>query len=173
MRFSLDTVPSPIGAILIVTDESSLRALDFADHADRMHRLLRAHYGERVELREQRERIGVRERLDAYFAGDLQAIVDVPTRTEGTPFQRAVWNAMRAIPPGTTTTYGQLARALGMPKAARAVGLASGANPIAIVVPCHRVIGADGALTGYGGGISRKTWLLHHEGQLELANALA
>jgi len=107
--------------------------------------------------------------LDAYFAGDLTAIDDVPVATNGTPFQRTVWAALRRIPAGTTTSYGALAASIGYPSAMRAVGLANGANPVAIIVPCHRVIGADHSLTGYGGGLPRKRWLLEHEG-FELSN---
>jgi methylated-DNA-[protein]-cysteine S-methyltransferase len=101
--------------------------------------------------------------LLAYFDGDLDAIADLPTATNGTAFQRAVWSALRRIPAGRTVSYGMLATQIGRPKAIRAVGLANGANPIAIVVPCHRVIGADTSLTGYGGGLHRKRWLLAHE----------
>jgi methylated-DNA-[protein]-cysteine S-methyltransferase len=99
----------------------------------------------------------------AYFAGEMRAFDSIALDPPGTPFQREVWAALRRIPAGTTTTYGRLAAALGRPGASRAVGLANGANPVAIVVPCHRVIGASGALTGYGGGIERKRWLLDHE----------
>jgi methylated-DNA-[protein]-cysteine S-methyltransferase len=99
----------------------------------------------------------------AYFAGDMRAFDCIELDPPGTRFQREVWAALRRIPAGTTTTYGRLAAALGRPGASRAVGLANGANPVAIVVPCHRVIGASGALTGYGGGIERKRWLLDHE----------
>ncbi len=162
MTLFRDEIRSPIGAIVVVTDDTSLRALDFLDYSDRMHRLLRTHYGT-VDLREARERIGVRERLDAYFDGDLHAL-DVPTDTNGTRFQKTVWAALRTIAPGTALSYGVLARKIGMPDAVRAVGLANGANPLGIVVPCHRVIGADGSLTGYGGGLARKAWLLRHEG---------
>jgi methylated-DNA-[protein]-cysteine S-methyltransferase len=128
-----------------------------------MQRLLHAHHGD-VEVRAGSERLGVREALERYFAGDLSALDALPTQTHGTPFQREVWAALRTIPPGTTLSYGALARRLGKPNAMRAVGLANGANPIGIVVPCHRVIGANGTLTGYGGGLPRKRWLLAHEG---------
>jgi O-6-methylguanine DNA methyltransferase len=101
--------------------------------------------------------------MDQYFAGSLTALEGIVCQTNGSPFQRRVWQALRAIPPGTTTTYGAIARSCDMPNASRAVGLANGANPIAIVVPCHRVIGASGALTGYAGGLHRKQWLLDHE----------
>jgi methylated-DNA-[protein]-cysteine S-methyltransferase len=100
--------------------------------------------------------------LDAYFAGE-QRQFDVPMALEGTEFQRRVWAGLCEIPYGETISYGELARRVGNPKASRAVGLANGRNPVAIIVPCHRVIGADGSLTGYGGGLDRKVWLLEHE----------
>jgi methylated-DNA-[protein]-cysteine S-methyltransferase len=100
--------------------------------------------------------------LGAYFAGEL-ADFDIPMAMHGTDFQRRVWAELRRIPYGETISYGELARRVGSPKASRAVGLANGRNPVAIVVPCHRVIGADGSLTGYGGGLDRKVWLLEHE----------
>jgi len=104
----------------------------------------------------------VREQLAAYFAGELR-VFDVPVAVRGTPFQQRVWAALRQIPYGATTTYGELAAALGTPNAPRAVGLANGRNPVSIVVPCHRVVGASGALTGYGGGVERKRALLDLE----------
>jgi len=100
--------------------------------------------------------------LEAYFDG-RRTTFDLPVRLRGTPFQEQVWHVLRSIPFGTTTTYGAVARRLGRPGAARAVGRANHANPVAIVVPCHRVIGADGSLTGYGGGLDTKAWLLAHE----------
>ena len=106
---------------------------------------------------------GVATALAAYFRGDLGALDAIDVDPEGTPFQRRVWAALRTIPHGETTSYGALARALGMPTASRAVGAANGANPIWIVVPCHRVIGTSGALTGYAGGLDVKRWLLEHE----------
>jgi methylated-DNA-[protein]-cysteine S-methyltransferase len=106
-----------------------------------------------------------RAQVDAYFAGELRAF-DLPLRAEGTPFQRAVWAALEGIPFGTTASYGAIAALVGAPGSARAVGAANGRNPIAIVVPCHRVIGADGRLVGYGGGLDRKTWLLGHEARV-------
>jgi len=104
----------------------------------------------------------VTEQLDAYFAGALTEF-DLPMTMAGTDFQRRVWAALREIPYGETISYGELARWVERPKASRAVGLANGRNPIGIIVPCHRVIGADGSLTGYGGGLERKVWLLEHE----------
>ena len=103
-----------------------------------------------------------RAQLQAYFAGELRDF-ELPLAAEGTPFQQRVWRALCDIPYGETISYGELARRIGQPTASRAVGLANGQNPISIVVPCHRVIGANGSLTGYGGGLARKRWLLAHE----------
>jgi methylated-DNA-[protein]-cysteine S-methyltransferase len=161
--FNLDRLETPIGTALLVTDgDGILRALDWEDHEPRMKQLLRLQYGD-VVLRDARSPRDVRAALSGYFKGDLASLNAIKWRVAGTPFQRKVWTALTAIPVGTTTSYGALASQLGMPKAVRAVGLANGANPIAIVVPCHRVIGADASLTGYGGGIERKRWLLAHE----------
>ncbi|HYZ40915.1 MAG TPA: methylated-DNA--[protein]-cysteine S-methyltransferase [Stellaceae bacterium] len=132
-----------------------------------MRDLLRLHYGkDGVDFvaKSRTAPSAIRQALAGYFAGDLTAIDAVSVATAGTPFQREVWTALRKIRPGATLSYGGLARELGRPKSFRAVGLANGANPVAIVVPCHRVIGADASLAGYGGGIDRKHWLLTHEG---------
>jgi len=159
----LDRYASPIGEILLVTDEAGhLRALDFHDHEPRMLRLLRLHYGVRT-LEPGAAPAPIRQALDAYFAGDRKALQSIAWRTGGTAFQRAVWAGLAAIPAGETLSYGQLAARLGNPKAVRAVGLANGANPVGLVVPCHRVIGANGSMTGYAGGVERKRWLLEHE----------
>ena len=129
-----------------------------------MQRLLRVQYGagRRVPVAG-RAPGSVADALDAFFSGSLDALDEIEVHTGGTEFQRSVWAALREIPSGKTTSYGRLAQNIGRPGACRAVGLANGANPIGIVVPCHRVIGADGTLTGYGGGIERKRWLLEHE----------
>jgi methylated-DNA-[protein]-cysteine S-methyltransferase len=163
MKLYVDRVTSPVGEIQVVSDGKALRALDFHDYTARMNELLRVHYGA-VELVAGDDPLGMRARLERYFAGDFSALESVPLHTNGTAFQQAVWKALLAIPVGTTTSYGAIAKALGVPGSARAVGWANGSNPIAIVVPCHRVIGADGTLTGYGGGLPRKAWLLRHEG---------
>jgi len=164
-RFRLDRHPAPIGEMLLVTDaDGALRGLDFPEFEAKLLRLLRAQYREDVTLTAGAAPRAIVRALDAYFAGDLAAIDAIPVATGGTPFQRAVWAELRTIPVGTTTTYGALANRLGHPTAFRAVGAANGANPVPIVVPCHRVIGANGALTGYGGGEFRKRWLLDHEG---------
>ena len=163
--FLLGILPTPIGTMLLVFDEdAALRALDWLDHEDRMRRLLRLHYGTACALHEAPPPAVLRDPIDAYFAGDLGAIDGVAVRHNGTAFQREVWAALRHIPAGTTLSYGALAQRLGRDKAVRAVGLANGANPVGLVVPCHRVIGANASLTGYGGGLERKRWLLAHEG---------
>lgn len=163
MNLLIDRVDSAIGTILVVSDGARLCALDYSGYEHRMMRLLRARYGG-VRLRPTRNPAGLSRRLRAYLAGTHRAIEDVPVDTGGTPFQRRVWSALRTIPVGQTLTYGGLATRLGMPAASRAVGRAVALNPVAIVVPCHRVIGADGTLTGYAGGLDRKRWLLAHEG---------
>ena len=166
MRLQLDRLPSPIGTMLAVFDEEAeLRALDFDDYEPRLHRLLHRHYGS-VDLVAARAPATIAGPLAAYFDGDLNAVDSVPVATGGTAFQRRVWAALRTIPPRRTMSYGELATTIGAAGASRAVGLANGANPVAIVVPCHRVIGASGSLTGYGGGLHRKHWLLAHEGAL-------
>ncbi|PZU75742.1 MAG: methylated-DNA--protein-cysteine methyltransferase [Brevundimonas sp.] len=163
LNLILDRLASPVGEVLLVVDAGgAVRALDFHDYEDRLRRLLRLHYGA-VVLTEGRAPEAVRRAVEAYFAGDLAAFDAIRVETGGTVFQRAVWRALRDIPAGETRTYGQLAQAVGSPKAVRAVGLANGANPVGVIVPCHRVIGANGTLTGYAGGLERKRWLLAHE----------
>ncbi|HEY5071105.1 MAG TPA: methylated-DNA--[protein]-cysteine S-methyltransferase [Caulobacteraceae bacterium] len=153
---------TPTGEMRILTDDGGrLRAADWDNHGDRQ---LARHYGENgFRIVESGPKTKSRERLEAYFAGDIGAIEAIETRTGGTEFQKAVWSALRRIPAGQTISYAGLAANIGHAAAVRAVGLANGANPIVIVVPCHRVIGADGTLTGYGGGLDRKRWLLDHE----------
>jgi methylated-DNA-[protein]-cysteine S-methyltransferase len=163
--FTLERLNTPTGRMLIVTDDDRrLRALDWEDHEPRMQKLLWRHYGgSAFELCEISRPSTARRALEAYFDGDLNAVAGLPTMTKGTEFQREVWDALRSIPIGDVISYGALAARIGRPTATRAVGLANGANPIAIVVPCHRVIGANASLTGYGGGLDRKRWLLEHE----------
>ena len=169
VQFSLECINTPTGRMVIVTaDENCLRAIDWEDHEPRMQRLLRRHYGTNAILREVSRPSAARRSLQAYFEGDLDAVTRLPTATNGTDFQRTVWDALRRIPVGHTISYGALAVQIGRPTATRAVGLANGANPIAIVIPCHRVIGANASLTGYGGGLDRKRWLLGLEGALPL-----
>jgi methylated-DNA-[protein]-cysteine S-methyltransferase len=165
LELTIERFDTPTGRMLVLTDEDEqLRAADWEDHEPRMHLLLRRQYrGIEVRLRESRRESPAKRALAAYFGGEIDAINAVSTVTGGTDFQRQVWTALRRIPSGSTVSYGALAIRLGRPAATRAVGLANGANPIAIVTPCHRVIGANASLTGYGGGLERKRWLLQHE----------
>jgi methylated-DNA-[protein]-cysteine S-methyltransferase len=165
LRLLLDHLNTPVGEMLIVTDsEGYLRAIDWADYESRMRRLLQRHYGEGgFTLEEGRVPRDVARAIEEYFAGDLTALDALRVKTAGTAFQRKVWDALRRIPCGETVSYAGLAAQIGQPSAVRAVGLANGANPVGVVVPCHRVVGSDGSLTGYGGGIHRKSWLLKHE----------
>lgn len=163
--FTLDRVPTPIGAMLLVLDgDGLLLASEFHDYEERMHRSLRLGYRRGYRLRKARAPASLRERITAYFDGRLDAIDEIKVRTSGTAFQQEVWRALRQIGAGRTETYGALAARIGADKAVRAVGAANGANPVGVIVPCHRLIGANGSLTGYGGGIARKRWLLCHEG---------
>jgi methylated-DNA-[protein]-cysteine S-methyltransferase len=164
-RLFLDRLQTPIGTALLVFDRDGvLCALDWEEREDRMALLLRRQYRAAVPLEPGKAPRTMIDALRAYFAGKLGALDAIACSTGGTPFQRKVWTALRKIPAGRTLSYGTLAARLGMPQAVRAVGHANGANPISVVVPCHRLIGADGSLTGYGGGLPRKRWLLHHEG---------
>jgi methylated-DNA-[protein]-cysteine S-methyltransferase len=165
LTLSMDRVRTPIGELLLLVDPAGrLRALDWEDHEPRLRRLLAVHDGAHgVHVEDAPGRTGAGRKLSAYFDGDVEALADVPVATGGTAFQREVWAALREIPCGRTESYGALARRIRRPSAVRAVGLANGANPIGIVVPCHRVVGHDGRLTGYAGGLERKRWLLEHE----------
>ncbi|MDB5387772.1 MAG: Methylated-DNA--protein-cysteine methyltransferase [Planctomycetaceae bacterium] len=158
-----DELVSPVGVIYVVSDGINLRAVDFEGYEPRMQRLLTRHYGQ-YTLHSARNPGGAVSKLAEYFAGDLQAVDNLPVATNGTLFQKEVWAALRGIPAGTTVSYATIAARIGRPKACRAVGLANGSNPIGIVVPCHRVVGSDMGLTGYGGGLERKQSLLEHEG---------
>lgn len=161
---ALDRFETPIGTALLVTDAADrLCALDWSDYEDRLTTLLRRQHGA-VTLQPGAAPAALRRALADYFEGHHRALDAIACRTGGTAFQRRVWSALRHIPAGTTMSYGALAARLGIANAVRAVGHANGANPISIVVPCHRLIGADGRLTGYGGGLARKRWLLAHEG---------
>ncbi len=160
-----DPLETPIGTMLIITDrQQRIRALDWLEYEERMLRLLRRYAQKKVfELQEGFSSTAIHEALDAYFAGNFTPVNNIPIHIAGTAFQQAVWQTLRSIPAGTTLSYGALAKKLGRPKAVRAVGAANGANPVGIIIPCHRVIGMDGSMTGYGGGLERKRWLLAHE----------
>ncbi|MHB1698420.1 MAG: methylated-DNA--[protein]-cysteine S-methyltransferase [bacterium] len=164
--FYVEHVATPIGEMIAVTDsQKRLRALDWTDCEMRMHRLLRLHYAH-SDIRLITETIpkDIKRLLDAYWQGEFGAIDDIPVKTGGTLFQQEVWSALRSIPAGKTMSYKMQAAEIGKPSAIRAVALANGSNPIGIVIPCHRVIGSDGSLTGYAGGLKRKRRLLEHEG---------
>jgi methylated-DNA-[protein]-cysteine S-methyltransferase len=162
--FSIDRLDTPIGPALVVADaDGMLRAFDWEDHAERVKELLRLQYGA-VDLKAARAPKAIRSALAGYFKGELDALKTIEWRIAGTPFQRKVWNALPKIPAGATMSYGTLAAKLGSPNAMRAVGHANGSNPISVVIPCHRLIGADGSLVKYGSGLARKRWLLTHEG---------
>ncbi len=147
-----DRLASPLGELAVCADETGITAIAFPGDLPRL-------------MGRSRPNAVVREaisQLEAYFAGRLK-VFDLRLNAAGTAFQHRVWRALQAIPYGTTVSYGHIAAAIDNPGGSRAVGLANGRNPIAIAVPCHRVIGSTGALTGYGGGLDRKRWLLAHE----------
>lgn len=155
------TVETPAGTFWFAAKGAALVAAGFAESAPRLLARLEARFGPLAQ-HEASDPAGAASALRRFLAGDLSALDGVPVDLAGTPFQRDVWTALREIPAGTTTTYAELARRVGRPRAVRAVGAANGANPVSIVVPCHRVVGKDG-LRGYAGGVARKEWLLAHE----------
>ncbi|TCW46502.1 methylated-DNA-[protein]-cysteine S-methyltransferase [Phytobacter diazotrophicus] len=165
-----DKIATPLGPLWVLCDETfHLRAVEWEEHSERMNELLDIHYRKEGYTRIPATNPGgLSRKLLDYFEGDLAVIDTLPTATAGTPFQREVWKALREIPCGHVMHYGQLAERLGRIGAARAVGAANGSNPVSIVVPCHRVIGRNGTMTGYAGGVQRKEWLLLHEGYLLL-----
>jgi methylated-DNA-[protein]-cysteine S-methyltransferase len=168
MIFDYDEFESPIGRILFATNASGICALDFAGYEKRMNALLLRRFG-LYSFQRDSDPLNFKARLRRYFDGDLQAFEGESVNSNGSAFQEQVWKALRTIPAGVTWTYGQLAAQLRRPTAARAVGHANSLNPVGIVVPCHRVIGASSALTGYAGGLERKQWLLRHEGAAGIA----
>jgi methylated-DNA-[protein]-cysteine S-methyltransferase len=163
--FTMERIETRTGVMLVVSDaDERLRALGWSDVEERLQRQLAARYGSGLQLRSGPTSALIRDALHGYLEGKLDAIDAIPVETGGTAFQCAVWSELRSIPAGTTLSYSELASRIGRPKAVRAVGHANGANPICVVVPCHRLIGSNGSLTGYGGGLPRKRWLLNHEG---------
>ena len=167
MILSRAILTTPLGDMLALDSGEGLCALEFTGPDKRLvgleARLRRWFPPHEIEDRDTATILGARAWLDAYFRGESADITGLPLDMRGARFEKRVWEALRRIPPGETTSYGTIAKALGSAGASRAVGAANGANPIAIVVPCHRVIGASGSLTGYGGGLDRKMWLLDHE----------
>ncbi len=162
MKLEFGELDTPLGGLRFARAAGRIVGIAFADRFAGVERALARHLGA-LEVAAVSGSDDTRTRLAAYFAGDLAALDGVAIELCGTEFQRACWNALRAVPPGATISYGALARALGRPAASRAVGAANGANPLWLVVPCHRAIGANGRLVGYGGGLERKRWLLAHE----------
>jgi methylated-DNA-[protein]-cysteine S-methyltransferase len=166
MELIRTTIDSPAGALEMYARGGKVCALGFADARTRRLGELRRRFGPltvRDVAPSAPELRGPAAAMRAYLAGDLAALRRIAVDVGGTPFQRSVWRALRRIPAGRTWSYAQLAARVGRPRAVRAVGTANGANPVAIAIPCHRVIGTDGALHGYGGGMRRKRWLLEHE----------
>lgn len=164
MALEIADYPSPLGDVTMALHDGSVCAMAFANRWEDVERRLSRRFG--AAVRGSTRAASLARRLDAYFAGELRALDDVEVDPGGTPFQGAVWTALRRVPPGRTTSYAELARAIGAPTAVRAVGAANGANPIWLIIPCHRAIGSDGRLVGYAGGLDRKRWLLRHEGAL-------
>lgn len=163
MQLLVDKISSEIGTVVVVCDGEKLCALDFADREQRMLKLLQRRYGN-FHFQNVKDPQGFSSRIRAYLQGDRTILNDIPVSTGGTVFQQQVWLALQTIPWGKTISYGELAAKIGKPTAYRAVGMANSLNPVAIALPCHRVIGANAALTGYAGGLERKRWLLNHEG---------
>jgi O-6-methylguanine DNA methyltransferase len=165
MNFDYAEFESPIGRILFASNAGGICALDFAGYEKRMDALLTRRFGS-YSFKRNSDPLNLKARLRRYFDGDVQALEAESVNSNGSAFQEQVWRALRTIPAGATWTYGHLAAKLSRPNAARAVGHANSLNPVGIIVPCHRVIGASSALTGYAGGLERKQWLLRHEGAL-------
>jgi len=163
MEVHIDEIESPVGKIVLAETGGALCALDFEEGPEPVLARLKRRYGA-LQARPGNGVRELRDRLEAYFQGDLKALDGLPVEPGGTPFQRDVWSALQRIPAGSTTSYSELAASIGRPSAVRAVGMANSRNPIAVVIPCHRVVGRDGSLTGYAGGLERKRWLLRHEG---------
>lgn len=159
-----ETIETPVGAIVLIEGaDAALCLVEFADRPGRVERGLRRLGLKPAEIATGNVATATKAAFAAYFDGDIAALDRVPVELRGTAFQNAVWSALRRIAPGSVLAYGAFAHGIGRPSASRAVGHANGANPLSIVVPCHRLVGADGDLTNYGGGVERKRWLLDHE----------
>jgi methylated-DNA-[protein]-cysteine S-methyltransferase len=158
----IQTIESPIGPLTAAERAGRVCLLHFGPDEPAVDVMFERWYP--GEARARQSLPAVATVLERYFGGDIAALDSVAVELNGTPFQKNVWQALRRIPAGTTISYAELAKRIGDPAAVRAVGTANGANPVAVIVPCHRVIGSNGRLTGYGGGLDRKQWLLEHEG---------
>jgi methylated-DNA-[protein]-cysteine S-methyltransferase len=168
LELLIDLIPTPIGPMMIAADQQgNLRVALFTEDEAVVRRQLALHYSKYgFNFERTRNPHNFCATISRYFNGELNAIDNIPVATGGTPFQQKVWHELRNIACGSTASYGELARRIGHPTAVRAVGAANGDNPVAVIVPCHRVIGSNGSLTGYGGGLERKRWLLDHENRL-------
>ena len=151
-----DIIPSPLGPVRILGADDGISQLYLTEDPPPDGTKLQPNFG------------GFSDRISAYFDGDVQALETLPVTPPGTPFQQEVWKTLRKVGPGRTVSYGELAKRVGRPDASRAVGMANARNPVALIIPCHRVIGSNGKLTGYAYGLDRKRWLLRHEGALLL-----
>jgi methylated-DNA-[protein]-cysteine S-methyltransferase len=169
VRLFVERIKTPIGALLITHDGKRLANIAFADRRDRRAKELARDFPD-ADLERASERSHFATSLERYFEGDIRAINRLTVIDFGTEFQKLCWKELRSVPTGTTRTYGEHARAIGRPNAPRAVGHANGFNPISIVVPCHRLIGAGGSLIHYGGGLERKLWLIEHEARFASLN---
>jgi methylated-DNA-[protein]-cysteine S-methyltransferase len=163
----IDAVDSPVGVLTIAERAGRLCLLHFGPVCPELDRTFERWYPGEPKTRQALPRVA--DVLTQYFHGEIGVLDTIAVELNGTPFQKKVWEALRRIPGGTTISYAELAKRIGEPSAVRAVGTANGANPVAVIVPCHRVIGSNGRLTGYGGGLDRKQWLLEHEGVMSRA----
>ena len=158
----IDAIESPVGVLTVAERAGRVCLLHFGPDGPAVHEMFDRWYPGEPRVRQPVP--GVAAVMGRYFNGEVGVLDAIPVELNGTPFQKNVWQALRRIPAGTTISYAELAKRIGDPAAVRAVGTANGANPVAVIVPCHRVIGSNGRLTGYGGGLDRKQWLLEHEG---------
>jgi methylated-DNA-[protein]-cysteine S-methyltransferase len=159
----LTTIDSPVGKLTVAARGRGVCLVHFGAATPRLRATLASWYPG-AAIAPAKDPGGAVDVLRRYFDGDLQSLDEIEVDLHGTPFQRSVWTALRSVRAGTTLSYAQLAGRVGAPAAVRAVGAANGANPVAVILPCHRIIGSNGSLTGYGGGLERKRWLLDHEG---------
>lgn len=169
MLLFVERIKTPIGPLLITHDGKAFANIAFADREERRAGELARDFPD-AEVKRAQEPTQFAAALTRYFDGDIRAIDKLPVIDFGTAFQKRCWKALRRVRPGTTRSYGEHARAIGHPDAPRAVGAANGFNPISIVVPCHRLVGANGKLVHYGGGLERKRWLIDHEARHTSAN---
>jgi methylated-DNA-[protein]-cysteine S-methyltransferase len=161
----LSTLASPIGPLTIAAHDDRVCLLHFGEAGTEVRRTLSRWYPSEP-VADHPDPAGAAGALRSYFDGNLDVLDHIRVELNGTSFQQQVWDALRSVRAGTTAAYADIARAVSAPRAVRAVGAANGANPVAVIVPCHRIVGSDGSLTGYGGGLDRKRWLLRHEGCL-------